>query len=80
MPAAYEAFTADSRKAQQKMGKLVNRGRHTAHTSYLGQLPGMARPAGPDDPLFIGGRETRVFVKAHYWSLQRARAAACLRA
>ena len=32
-------------------GKLVNQGRHAAHTSLLDQLPETSHPQGPDDPL-----------------------------
>ena len=39
MPAAHDAITSNSRKAQQKLGKLVDQGRHTAHTASLEQLP-----------------------------------------
>ena len=33
MLAAHDAVTTYSRKAQQKLGKLVNQGRHAAHTA-----------------------------------------------
>ena len=78
MLAAHGAVTTNSRKAQQKLGKLVNQGRHVAHKPPLDQLPEMARPLGPDDPL--GGSETRAFAKAGYRSRQEAGATACLRA
>ena len=67
MLAAHDAVTTNSRKAQQKLGKLVNQGRQAAHTSLLEQLPETARPPGPDDPL--GGGETETFAKARYISL-----------
>ena len=35
MAASYDAVTTNSRKAQQKLGELVNQGRHVAHTDYL---------------------------------------------
>ena len=38
MLAAHDAVTTNSRKAQQKLGKLVNQGRHAAHTTSLDQL------------------------------------------
>ena len=37
-------------EAQQKLGKLVNQGKHAAHTASLDQLPDTARPSGPGDP------------------------------
>ena len=64
MLAAHNAVTNISRKAQQKLGKLVNHGRHAAHTASLKQLPETARLPGPDDPL--GGREPKTFVKVVY--------------
>ena len=33
MLAAHDAVTTSSRKAQQKVGKLVNQGKHAAHTA-----------------------------------------------
>ena len=33
--AAHDAVTNNSRKAQQKVGKLVSEGRHAAHTALL---------------------------------------------
>lgn len=48
--AAHDVVTKDSRKSQQKLGKLANQGRHAAHTASLDLLPETARPAGPDDP------------------------------
>ena len=78
MLAAHDAVTTNSRKAQQKLGKLVHQGRHAAHTASLDQLPDTARPPGPGDPL--RGCETKAFDKARYRSLQGARATACLRA
>ena len=65
-------------KAEQKLGKLVNQGRHAAYTASLDQLPETARPPGQGDPL--GGCETNDFAKARYRSLQGAGATACLRA
>ena len=47
MLAAHDAVTTNSTKAQQKLGKLVNQGRHAAHTASLDQLPDTARPPGP---------------------------------
>ena len=35
MLAAHDTVTTNSRKAQQKFGKLVNQGRHAAHTACL---------------------------------------------
>ena len=62
--AADDAVTTNSRKPQQKkVRKLVTQGRHAAQlTGSLDQLPEMARPPGPDDPL--GQRETEAFAKA----------------
>ena len=57
-----DAVTTNSRKAQQKLGKLVNQGRHAAHIASLDQLPENARPPAPDEPL--GQRETNAFAKA----------------
>ena len=51
MLAAHDAVTTNSRKAQQKLGKLVNQGRHAAHTTSLDQLPDTAHPPGLGDPL-----------------------------
>ena len=56
MPAAHGAVTPNARKAQQKLGKLVNQGKHAAHTASLEKLPETARPPGSGDPL--GGSET----------------------
>ena len=78
MLAAHNSVTTNSRKAQHKLGKLVNQGRHAAHTASLDQLSETARPPGPDDPL--GGTETKTLAKARYRSLQGAGATACLRA
>ena len=66
MLAAHNAVTNISRKAQQKLGKLVNHGRHAAHTASLKQLPETARLPGPGNPL--GGSETKAFAKARYRS------------
>ena len=60
------------------MGKLVDQGRHAAHTASLDRLPDTARPPGPGDPL--KGCETKAFARARYRSLQGAGATACLRA
>lgn len=76
--ATYDAVTTDSRKAQHKLGKLVNQSHHAAHTAYLDQLPETARPPGPDDRL--GGRETKAFTKTRHRTLQGTGATACLRA
>ena len=78
MLAAHDAVTTDSGKAQQKLGKLVNQGRHAAHISSLEELPETARPPRPGDPM--GGNGTNAFAKARYRSLQGAGATACLRA
>ena len=78
MLAAHDAVTTNSTKAQQKLGKLVNQGRHAAHTSLLDQLPETSHPQGPGDPL--GRCETKALAKARYRSLQGAGATACLRA
>ncbi|CAN0596167.1 unnamed protein product, partial [Laminaria digitata] len=78
MLAAHDAVTTNSRRAQQKLGKLVNQGRHAAHTASLEGLPETARPPGPGAPL--GGTNTKAFAKARYRSLRGAGATACLRA
>ena len=78
MLAAHDAVTTNSTKAQQKLCKLVNQGRHAAHTALLDQLREMSRPQGPRDPL--GRCETKALAKARYRSLQGAGATACLRA
>ena len=78
MLAAHDAVTTNSRKAQQELGKLVNQGRHSAHTASLEQLPETARPRGPGDPL--GGSETKAFAKARYSSPHGAGATASFRA
>ena len=75
MLAAHDAVLTNSRKAQHKLGNLVNQGRHAAHTASLDQLPDTARPPGPGDPL--RGCETKAFAKARYRSLQGT---VCLRA
>ena len=78
MLAAHDAVTTHSCKAQQKLGKLVNQGRHAAHTASLEQLPEKASSPRPDDQ--IGETEAKAFAKARYMSLQGAGATACLRA
>ena len=78
MLAAHDAVTTNWRKAQHKLGKLVNQGRHAARTALLDQLPETTRPPGTGEPL--GGRETTTFSKTCYRSLQGAGAIACLRA
>ena len=77
MLAAKDFVTANSRKAQQKLDKLIGQGQHATHTAFLDQLPETARLPGPDDPL--RGRETKNFAKARYRSLQGTGATACLR-
>ena len=76
--AVHDAVTTKSRKAQQKLGKLVNQGRHAANKTPLDQLQETARPPGSAD--VVGGSETMTFAKARYRSLQGAKAIACLRA
>ena len=71
MLAAHDTVTTNSRKAQQKLGKLVNQCRHAAHTASLEELPETARPLGPGNPL--GGIEIRTFTKARYRRLQGGR-------
>ena len=66
--AVHDAVTTKSRKAQQKLGKLVNQGRYAASTAYLDQLPETARPPGPGDPL--RRKESKAFAKARYKSMQ----------
>ena len=56
-----EAVTTNPRKAHRKLGKLVNLGRHAAHTASLEQLPETVLPPGPGDP--PGRCETKVFTK-----------------
>ena len=74
--AAHDAVTTNSRKAQHKLGKLVNQGRHAAHTASFDLLPETARRPGPDGPL--GGSETKTLAKARHRSLQGSGAIACL--
>ena len=45
--AAHDAVTTNSRKAQHKLGKLVNQGQYGAHTASLDLLPETARPPRP---------------------------------
>lgn len=78
MLATQDTITMDSQKAQQNLGKPINRGRHSAHTAYLGQLPKPAHTPEPDDAR--QGKETMVFAKARNRRLQRLDATACLRA
>ena len=68
MLTAGDAVTTNSRKAQQKLGKLVNRGKHAAHIASLDQLPDTTRPPEPGDPL--RGCKTKALAKARYRSLQ----------
>ena len=68
--AAHDAVTTNSRKDQQKLGKLVNQGRYAAYIASLEQLPETARPPGHGEPL--GGSETRAFAKARYGRLREA--------
>ena len=56
MLAVHDAITTNSRKAQQKLGKLVNQGWHAARTASFELLPETVRPPRPGDPL--GGSET----------------------
>ena len=77
MLAAHNSVTTDSRKAQHKLGKLVNQGRHAAHTASLDLLTEAAHSPGPDD--LLGGRETKTLAKARYGSLQGAGTTSCLR-
>ena len=74
MLVAHDTVTTNSRKAQHKVGKLVDQGRHAAHTASLDQLPQTARPPEPDDPL--GGKETKTLAKTRGRSFQGARATA----
>ena len=78
MLAAHDAVTINSRKAQQKLDKLVNQGRHAARTALLEQLLETAPPPGSDSPL--RGSETKAFAKVRNRSLQGAGATGCLRA
>ena len=78
MLVVHDAVTTISRKAQHKVGQLVNQGRHAAHTALMEQLPETVRPPGPDDPL--GAGKTKVFAKTRYRSLQGAGATEFLRA
>ena len=76
MLAAHDAVTTNSMKTQQNLGKLVNRGRHAAHTALLDQLPETSCPQGPGNPL--GRFETKALAQARYGSLQGAGVTACL--
>ena len=53
MLAVQDAVASNSRNSHFKLRKLVNHGRHAAHTSSLGQLPETACPPGPDNPLGV---------------------------
>ena len=75
--ATHDAVTKNSRKAQEKFGKLVNQGRHVAHTASLDELPD-STPTGNGRP--AGGRESKMLAKAHCRSLQGEGATAGLRA
>ena len=75
MLATHDAVTTNSRKAQHKLGKLVNQRKHAAHAALLEQLSETARPPGPDDPL--GGGRINAFAKARYRNLQGVEATAC---
>ena len=44
MLAAHDAITTSSRKAQQKLGKLVNQGRPATHAASLEELPETTHP------------------------------------
>ena len=70
MLAVHDALTTYSRKAQHKLGTLVNQGRHAAHTASLDQLAETACRPAPDGPL--GGRETKTLAKARCRSLEGA--------
>ena len=78
MLAAHNAITTNSRKVQQKLGKLVNRYRHAAHAASLEEFQQTVYPPSPGDPM--GGTETKALARARYRSLQGAGAAACLQA
>ena len=77
MLAAHDAVSTDSRKAQRKVGRLLNRGRHAARTASLNQVSETARLPRLHGPL--GGIKTRDFVKVRDRSLQGAGGTACLR-
>lgn len=70
MLAVHGAVTTDSRKAQQKVGKLINQGRHSAHTDSLDKLPETAPQ--PELRHQLGGSETKAFAKARFIVLQGA--------
>ena len=55
-----EVIITDSQKAQQKVGKLVNRGNRVARTAFLGQLPETGHPLGPNGPLAGSGGSVRI--------------------
>ena len=46
MLAAHDAVITNSRKIQQKLVKLVNQCRHSAHNASIDHLPETARPPG----------------------------------
>ena len=54
MLATHYAVTTNSGKAQQKLGKIVNQGRHAAHKSVIKPAAGDGTPAGNGRP---AGRE-----------------------
>ena len=80
MLAAHEAVTTNSRKAQNKFGKMFNQRRDVARTASLEQLPGTGECTPAGSRYSLGGSETKVFARAPYRRLHGAGDAACLRA
>ena len=70
MLTAHDATSTNSRKVQQKLGKLVNQRRHAACAASLEELPETARPTGPADPM--SGSEVEAPYQARCRSLQGA--------
>ena len=67
-----------SRKAQHRLGKLVNRVRYDRYVASLEQLPGTAPPRGTGDP--HGEKEARGFAMARQRSQSGPGITAFLRA
>lgn len=75
---AHDAETINSNKAQQRLGKLVNRVRYEKYAASLEELPIRAQPLGESGP--FGETETRDCAKARQRSQCGPGAAAWLRA
>ena len=66
MPAARDAVTRTCRyDVFEKLGKLVNQGRRTAHAASLEELPETVPPPGPQVTRW-GGARPKSFGKARH--------------